>query len=77
MVLTMLPTSWVFLKKLHERGTKMTVKELYDYCVKHNCENSLLTLDYTCNDNWYDYYNSVKKEEIKITTGEVAITINN
>ena len=55
----------------------MTVKELYDYCVKYNCENSLLTLDYTCNDNWYDYYNSVKKEEIKITTGEVAITINN
>ena len=55
----------------------MTVKELYDYCVKNHCENKTLTLDYTCNDCWYDCYTPIKRKEIKILKDEVSITIHN
>lgn len=54
----------------------MTVKELYNYCVKNHCENKMLTIDYTCNDCWYDYYEQIKWKDIKNLNNEVAITVS-
>lgn len=55
----------------------MTVKELYEYCVKHNCENKPLAIDYTCDDCWYDCYKLVTSNDIFIGKNEIEITINN
>lgn len=52
----------------------MTVKELYDYAVKHGLKNAKIILNYEAGDDWY----SIDNEEIKkeyLRRGDKALII--
>lgn len=44
----------------------MTIKELYDYAVKHNCENAKIWIDYECSDDYYSLETVLAEEDLLI-----------
>lgn len=56
----------------------MTVKDLYEWAKARGVENAQLTIDYQCNDDWYNYRDDVHKEDVLfLSHDEVCITIEN
>lgn len=52
----------------------VTVKELKKWLNKCN-ENATVIIDYTCNDDWYNYYGTI--EEIEIDENDLVLKISN
>ena len=53
----------------------MTIKELYDYAIKHNCENAKIWVTYDCSDGWYSFEATFEKEDVNIDKRHKKITI--
>lgn len=52
----------------------VTVKELKKWLNKCD-ENAIVIIDYTCNDDWYNYYGTI--EEIEIDENDLILKISN
>lgn len=56
----------------------MTVKDLYEMAKAKGMENAHLTLDYQCDDDWYDYCNDINESDVLfLGNDEICITIEN
>lgn len=44
----------------------MTIKELYNYAVKHNCENAKIWINYECSDDYYSLETVLAEEDLLI-----------
>ena len=44
----------------------MTIKELYEWAKSMELENSILTLNYKCDDYWYNYNDYIKLNNLTI-----------
>lgn len=51
----------------------MTVKELYDYAVKHGLKNANIILNYEAGDSWYSLNEEVEK--VNLRAGDKALII--
>ena len=51
----------------------MTIKELYDYAVKHHCKNAEIYINYSCSDCWYDFDGKLEKHNIKPNSARKAV----
>jgi len=53
----------------------MTVKQLYEWALKCGYENSPIIIDYVCNDDWYNYYDLLTKDNITIQDDKIVLQI--
>ena len=53
----------------------MTVKEFYDYAVKHGLKNSHIIVNYECGDCWYDL-TGYTLEKFNLQKGNNVLLIN-
>ena len=51
----------------------MTVKELYDYAVKHGLKNAKIILNYEAGDCWYSLNEEVEKVNLRAGDKELII----
>lgn len=51
----------------------MTVKELYDYAVKHGLKNAKIILKYEAGDDWYSLDEEVEKVNLRAGDKELII----
>ena len=54
----------------------MTVKEFYDFAVKHHLKNADIVIDYECSDDWYSAYMKVEKHHLKQGNKQIVIYLN-
>lgn len=63
--------------KKNPKNNAFTIEKLYQIAKIRGYEDKPLKIEYTCDDNWYDYDNSLHESEILFIDNEAIITINN
>ena len=54
----------------------MTIKELYEWGKRRNALDKEITINYTCNDDWYNYYEDFDERNLTEDANEVIIDID-
>lgn len=44
----------------------MTIKEFYEWAVKNKCEDREMGIDYSCEDDWYNYEGAINDEMLPV-----------
>ena len=55
----------------------MTITELYQWASERKLENASVIIDYICNDDYYNYYNLLSKDDLTVQDGKVVIELDN
>lgn len=54
----------------------MTIRELYKWAKERNALNKEISINYTCNDDWYNYCEDLSERQLTENTNEVIINID-
>ena len=57
----------------------MTIKEIYEYAKARGLEDTPLEIEYTCNDDWYDFNGDTDDNNVNIDEigDAIVLSINN
>ena len=55
----------------------MTIAQLYLWACERKLENAPVIIDYICNDDYYNYYNPLSKNDLTVQNGKVVVQVEN